>query len=279
MEVIDNPTSPQEEEREARFRQRIGFDDLSPSWERALVVARWEDPAKLPDFAGGAWRTASDTIWSESGGVAREWVLARDGEILAVRVFVSGSGSTPAREFLLAEALASNAEEVPFQLLEREGSFMTLVAEGAAWGELRNDHALVIFHNVVLHLAAHGAAVDVVAAAHELRKTVLAQARESMEEDYPVFPSPRPSERARVGEQIAVLLPGAPDPEGFGQGGYEVEVDIGGEGVELVGFREDSAILLPRSPGPAVVRVQAIDRETLLSSELTLNLEVEAPDG
>ncbi|HYK87802.1 MAG TPA: hypothetical protein VE398_03480, partial [Acidobacteriota bacterium] len=77
-----------------RFKKRIDFDAVLMTERAGQVVSTvWPDMRKAPGLSD-AWTTASDTTWREKGGTAREWVMRRGPDTVAIVFFVSADGVT-----------------------------------------------------------------------------------------------------------------------------------------------------------------------------------------
>ena len=124
--------SPMQSAKVERFKARIDFDAvLSRERPAKRSVIAWPDMLKAPGLAAGQWQVAADTTWQPSGGAARQWVLRRGPEQLAIVVFVSSDGPGPAREFFVSRATDNMMEDSPFvRLQDGPGTLAVGMPEG-----------------------------------------------------------------------------------------------------------------------------------------------------
>jgi hypothetical protein len=102
-----------------RFKAQIGFNDvISRERPTELPAPVWPDMLRAPGLAAGQWHVVADTTWQPGRGVARQWVLRRGQEQLAIVAFVSSDGPEPARDFFVSRATDNMMQDSPFVRLE-----------------------------------------------------------------------------------------------------------------------------------------------------------------
>ena len=111
--------SPMQSAKVERFKDQIDFDAVISREEPAQLSAIvWPDMLKAPGLAAGQWQIAADTTWQPGRGVARQWVLRRGPEQIAIVIFVSSDGPGPARDFFVSRATDNMMEDSPFVRLQ-----------------------------------------------------------------------------------------------------------------------------------------------------------------
>ena len=263
---------PWEKDRLARFRTLVDLDALpNPPSPEEGVVADWR--AKLSSPLAGltmpGWELFFQHVRAEPGGALGEWGLRRERQQLAVRIFVSSLGVEPARLYFRQLAMSSTAPDYPYKRTV-SGEVATLFADSPSLDlQTHNDSVLQLYRNVVFDVRAYDARISVLQVADDLLN--FAQQNSGLP-----LPSNRPDLKAKespevVLPEVQIELPVEPDElDDFEDTDFDVKVETGGK-VDFLGFTKQNARFhWPDQPGDGWLRVQVIDRRTLLTQTLTL---------
>jgi hypothetical protein len=156
-----------------------------------------------------------------------------------------------------------------------ESEVVTLFLDGPLSGKrTHNDSLLRLYRNVVFLIRAYDAEVDVRLVADGLLALAKNNSKVPLHEKRPSITLPTLPDKLSPGEEIRIKVPAAPDPCGdFQSTDYQVQVQTEG-GAEFFGFQDENAYFRLSQPGEGEIRVQAIDRRTLLSKEVALDVHV-----
>jgi hypothetical protein len=127
-----------------RFKARIDFDAVIGREEPAQIPAIvWPGMLNAPGLSPGQWQIAADTTWQPAGGTARQWVLRRRQEQLAIVVFVSADGPGPARDFFISRATDNMMQDSPYvRLPDGPGTIAVGMPEGTPLSVIWLFHTL-----------------------------------------------------------------------------------------------------------------------------------------
>jgi hypothetical protein len=251
-----------------KFRRLVNLDKLpKPLSPGRGVVADWQEKMSL--FAeSGRWTIFFRNTWLDFGGGVGEWGMRRETEQCAVKIFVSSHGFGLAQRYFRRQAMSSTAPEYPYQVTVDDDVVTFFVASPGRDQKTRNDSLLRLYRNVVFHVRVYDAKIEVRAVADDLVNF----ARQHSDLISPHLPRIDRPEDVASGE-VLVRIPTAPDPfDDFRDTPFEVETRAR-EGINFMGFREDGASFHRKSQGAGGwIRVQAVDRRTLLSRVERFNI-------
>jgi hypothetical protein len=262
------------EDRLAKFQDLVNLDEITPPPSPETgVVADWR--AKMGNLAGWdttGWELFFQHVRAESGESLGQWGWKRGQEQLALRIFVSSHGILPARYYFRRLAMSSTAPEYPYQKIpypkDVSKEVVTFfVPSPSPDGQTHSDSVLRLFRNVVFDVRASKARVPVLDVVDDLTDFALQHSNFSLPDNRPKVERTGPQE----GKEVYVQVPVAPDAfDDFQATPFEVRVETRGK-VEFQGFKQNEAnFVWQEQPGEGGIRVQAINRRTLLSRTLSI---------
>lgn len=261
---------PANDARMARFRERIGFDTAFRA-ERAdqTISVVWPDMLAAPGLAG-KWTLASDSMVWLKGGVRRSWMLRHDRETLLIRIFVAAGQAETARQHLLEEAGNNSLMEIPWQPGPPDLGTLALQSphqDSAAY--------LWVYRNACFMLKSSFSDLDLLPIARWLQ----AAAAQGAPRDGIARPDAAPPATikaiAGVGQPIVLDL-GAALPASAHGPQLRLHVPTDSEDLDVLGVQGLSIRVAGRRPGLARLEVQAMDRRSLLSTPVIVELNVVA---
>lgn len=222
------------------------------------------------------WEIFFENTWSQDRGAIKEWGLRRTqpgqerAEQLAVKIYVSSDGAEPARRYFVSQAMSSTASDLPYQRPPSEppeGDVVTFLVKQSRDGVTHNDSLLRLYRNVVFDVSAYDSKSGVFEIADDLLALAQENSNASLDEGRPLVTWIDPKNQ----REAQVRLPVAPD-EFDDFPGLEVQVQTKGN-VDFLGFSDrDAKFRQKEELGKGRVRVQAIDRRTLLSGKVDFKI-------
>lgn len=273
-----------EEDRLGKLRELVNLDALPLPPPDVGVVADWRaklDPSSF-EWKMPGWELFFRHVRTEPGGAIGEWGFKQGREQLAVKIFVSSRGVQPARDYFRRLAMSSTAPEYPYKPPPGDPSPVSeevvtfFVSSPSLDQQTHNDSVLRLFRNVVFDVRAYDARIDetkVLEIADDLLE--FAQQKEHSEAplrlNRPKVRRTEPPEAVLPDGVVQVRIPAAPDELDDFQGtDFEVRVRTRGK-VDFLGFdKENANFRWKQQPGDGRIRVQVIDRRTLLSRTLRI---------
>jgi len=264
---VGNAMNSMQTEKILRFKKRIDFDNAVKTENiRQEVRAIWPNMLKAPGLAAGQWRVAADSTWRANGGIAREWVLQRDKEQIAIVIFVSSEGLEQAQNFLLVRATENMMLDAPFVKGPIElGTLAVSMPSGTP------PNLIWVFRNVCFDVRGIDTQVDIISIAQWLQSF----ADEGVVASEAVaLPSPRElyvsSYQVEVGVPIEIHMQiTAPADEAR----YMVDLEFDRRALEVVSQERLLVQVRGRTDGYTVVDFHLIDMATLLDDHRRIKLE------
>lgn len=266
-----------QQNRAERFSRLVNLHNLPDSLppDRGVAV-NWLD-GFTPLLQTG-WNPFFENVWYQDHGGIGEWGFRRErqplSEQLAVKIYVSSLGAKWAREYFQRQAMSSTAPELPYEWNVNGEALTLFVSALAQDGQTRNESLLRLYLNVVFEIRTYDSEFSTIQIADGLLFLCIGHSDDFLPEKQPVLSVPALPETSLSGETIQIGLPSAPDPFGNFRGTkHQIQVHAQNPAA-FTGFRGSQALFLLEQPGDGEIRVQAIDRQTLLSREVGLNVQV-----
>ncbi len=246
------------------FKNNIGFDKLPPveHSSRGVVVA-WPDIRQAPDL-GPHWQILADTTWWERNGGIKNQILGRGGERLVFTIFLAQAGEDAARMFLLDKVSQTTMAAIPYIRGPANLGTLSLTAgqpiDSVAW----------YFSNVVFQIEATNTALNILPLAKSLQSLAEGRVVPNIAANAPKPRSVMVSNRnAPIGQTVTVRLSMDQDK---GQFNYVLDLEFDRSQISILSQNDDAFTLKGLRPGPATVKAHLIDKRTLVSSSLTIDL-------
>lgn len=262
---------PWEKDRLTNFQKLVNLDALPLPPPEEGVVADWRAKLRSP-LAGltvPGWEIFFQHVRAEPGGALGEWGLRREREQLAVRIFVSSLGVEPARLYFCQLAMSSTAPDYPYERAI-SGEVVTLSVNSPSLDQQTHNHSVLrLFRNVVFDVHAYDAKIDVLQVANDLLNYAQQNSGLPLPSNLPDVKRKGPPEV--ILPEVQIELPAEPDElDDFEDTDFDVKVETEGK-VDFLGFTGQNArFRWQGQTGEGWLRVQVIDRRTLLSQTLTL---------
>lgn len=263
-----------QKDRVKQFREFVQLWKLPKPSPGQGVVALWFEV--FTPLLGQGWDFFFENVWYENSGGIGEWGFKRNRESLeerlAVKIYVSSIGVEPARRHFRRQVMSSTEPELPYSSVVSDEAVIFFVKAPSQDGRIRNDSVLQLYRNVVWEVQAYDAEIDVFQVAHDLLSLAKNNSDVPLNKEQPVLSPPDLPDKLSPGEEIHLHLPAASDPFGdFRSTNYHIQVQTRDQ-VEFTGCRESEAFFRLRQPGGGKIRVQAVDRGTLLSKEIIVEV-------
>ena len=259
---------PMQVEKVERFKKRIDFDAALTTENRAQAVSTiWPDMLKAPGLADGAWKIAADSTWRANGGVAREWVVRRGAEQVAIVIFVSSDGVAPARDFFISRATENMMVDSPFVKGPTGlGTLAVSMPPGAP------PNLIWLFRNICVDVRNIDAQVDITAIARWLQSPAEAAVTKGSEPARPRLPGALQvsSRQSAVGAPVDIRMQG---PSPVVEARYKLEMQFDPRVVEVLSQERLAARIRGLTTGRTTLDLYLIDTSTLLTEHSRIELE------
>lgn len=250
---------PMQADKVERFKKRINFDAvLKKEKTEEAVSVTWPDMLTAPGLGSGRWMVAADSIWRTCGGVAREWVLRRGEEQVAIVIFVSSEGPGPAQHFLLSRSTENMMIDSPF--VKGPSGLGTLAV---SMPPAAPPNLIWVFRNVCFDVRSIDAHVEVFEIAKWLQSVAVAgvvasgEARPSAPVKLIIS-----SRKAVVGAPVDILAQYAKQSD---ETRYMMDLEFDRHAIEVMSQQGLTALIRGRTVGKTTLDLHLIDMATLLS--------------
>ena len=258
--------NPVQSEKVERFKKRVDFNAVVRMEGTSQAVSTiWPEMVKAPGLNSGQWIVTADSTWLANGGVAREWVLQRAGEQIAIVIFVSRDGAGPAQNFLLTRATENTMHDSPFVNGPAGlGCLAVSMPPGA------QPNLIWVFRNVCFDVRSFHAQVDVLEIARWLQSAA-ERGVVGSEKARPTVPGTLfvSSSQTVVGVPVEIRVKAATHAD---ETRFTIKLEYDRRAVEFVAMDRLSAQIRGRIAGHSTLELFLIDTATLLSEKRNIDL-------
>jgi hypothetical protein len=264
MEMTKDPARAQVD----AFKGRIGLDHVPDADAKDGVRANWLTlSAHMPKALDKLKRSQSDVYLIDRGMTELKFRFVKEPEFVSVNVFVSGVGPTQARERLASTAAHIMREPNPYQLGPMDLGDVSVEHIGS-----KASSIIWSFRNVCVHVETRGTSVKAESIARAVQDFMNMHVVADVSAYLPranVVVSPK---KLHVGAEVRVSVTLAK-----GTTSSETRGNIAQGSERLLEERDVqpfAASFQAMKPGTGRINVSLIDRKTLLSPDLGVEIHV-----